>query len=267
MKNNWQTVFISGGGSGIGLYLANLLLKQGSDVAIFDLRVNEKVQAELSNLGGKGRYECYEVNVCDADALSQAASQATAQLGAPGLAISCAGIQLANDFLDISEEDFTRVININLLGSRNFSAAVIPHMNEGGQLAFVASLAGLVSNYSYAAYNASKFGVVGLAGALRIECKPKGIGVSVICPPEIVTPMVTEELKTMHPITRDLKAVAGTIELDSACREMIVGLKKQKFYIVPGFKAKCVWKLNQWFPALLRRMTDNVVLKLASQAP
>lgn len=265
MKNNWQTVFISGGGSGIGLYLAKLLLEQGSDIAIFDLRVNEKVKAELSRSHSKARFKCYEMDVCDADALNRAVCQAEAQLGAPGLAINCAGIQLANAFLDISSEDFARVVNINLLGSRNFAAAVIPRMNEGGQLAFIASLAGLVSNYSYAAYNASKFGVVGLAGALRIECKPRQIGVSVICPPEILTPMVERELKTMHPITRELKAVAGTIELDSACREMIAGLKKHKFYIVPGFKAKCVWKLNQWFPALLRRMTDNVVMKLATQ--
>jgi len=63
-------------------------------------------------------------------------------------------------------------VDINLKGSRNFAAAVLPHMASGSRLVLLASLAGLVGNYAYAAYNASKFGVVGLASALRIEYKP-----------------------------------------------------------------------------------------------
>jgi short-subunit dehydrogenase len=167
--------------------------------------------------------------------------------------------------LDLSAEDFTRVVNINLIGSRNFAAAVLPHMKSGSRLAFVASLAGLISNYSYAAYNASKFGVVGLAGAIRMDCVARGIEVSVICPPEVKTPMVEEELKTMDPITNELKQVAGTLELDTACDEILAGLQKGDFYIIPGFRARMVWRLNRWFPGLLRRKTEKIILGMSNK--
>src|SRR3546814_2598867 len=55
------------------------------------------------------------------------------------------------------------------------------------RLALIASMAGLTSNYAYAAYGASKFGVVGLATTLRYEYEPLGIGISCICPPEVKT--------------------------------------------------------------------------------
>jgi len=265
MRNQWNTIYISGGGSGIGLYFAKKFAADGAKIAIFDLRISEEVRRELTQLNGAEALSFHEVNICDDTSLSEAAVQAVAKLGAPDLAFNSAGIQTAKPFLDLSAEDFTRVVNINLIGSRNFAAAVLPHMKSGSRLAFVASLAGLISNYSYAAYNASKFGVVGLAGAIRMDCVARGIEVSVICPPEVKTPMVAEELKTMDPITNELKQVAGTLELDTACDEILAGLQKGDFYIIPGFRARMVWRLNRWFPGLLRRKTEKIILGMSNK--
>jgi len=101
--------------------------------------------------------------------------------------------------------------------------------------------------------------VVGLASVLRIEQKERGIDISVICPPEIITPMVERELLRMHTITKELKAFAGTIPLDDSCRYIFKQLKKSKFIIIPGFKARVVWFLSRLIPGVLYRNVDKVV--------
>ena len=260
MTCKWNTIYISGGGSGIGLYFAKKFAADGAKIAIFDLRISEEVRGVLTQLAGAGALAFHELDICNSTVVEEAANQAAATIGAAELAINCAGIQISKPFLELSSEDFNRVININLIGSRNFAAAVLPHMGRGSRLAFVASLAGVVSNYTYAAYNASKFGVVGLAGAVRMDVIARGIEVSVICPGEIMTPMVEEELKTMDPITFELKQVAGTLDLDTACKEIFAGLEKGDFYIIPGFRARMVWRLARWFPGLLRKKTDKIIL-------
>jgi 3-dehydrosphinganine reductase len=260
MAKKWNTIYISGGGSGIGLYFARKFASVGAKVAIFDLRIIDEVRNELVQLSGADALAFHELDICDDRAVTAAAEESAEKLGGADLALNCAGIQISKPFLELSADEFTRVVNINLIGSRNFAAAVLPHMGSGSRLAFVASLAGLISNYSYAAYNASKFGVVGLAGAVRMDTIARGIEVSIICPPEVMTPMVEEELKTMDPITFELKQVAGTLDLDTACQEIMAGLEKGDFYIIPGFKARMIWRLNRWFPGLLRNKTDKIIL-------
>ena len=264
MNIPWNCIYISGGANGIGYCLARIGARGGAGVAIFDLRIPAEVRAEFSELCGPAHCSFHEVDVLQAQALAEAAELAREKLGPPSLAINSAGMQLAKPFLELSAEEFDRVINLNLIGSRNFAAAVLPRMQRGARLALVASLAGLVPSYCYSAYNASKFGVVGLAGALRMECLPHGVGVSVVCPPEVLTPMVEEELKTMHPVTRELKRVAGTLELESAGEEIMTGLVRGHFHVVPGFRARMVWRLNRWFPGLLELISNRVILKFGA---
>jgi len=264
MINPRDTVFIGGGGSGIGNHLARRYAGRGARVALFDLRIPENVRNELTGQGDPDTHLFHEVDIRDVAGLETAVRQAVATLGAPRLALNCAGVQDAGRFLTLSAERYSRVVDINLKGSRNFAAAVLPHMHRGSKLALVSSLAGLVANYAYTAYSASKFGVVGLPGALRMECLAAGIEVAVICPPEVATPMVEEELKTMDPITRELKQLAGTLDLETACREILEGLEKHRFLIIPGYRARMLARLARWFPGFMQRRTDKVILRHAA---
>ncbi len=189
-RPKWKSAFVTGGGSGIGLRLAERLLERGASVAVFDLALRSEVRERLCKLGERSEAACsfHEVDVCDAVGVAAAVEDAVAARGAPHLAINSAGMQLSKTFDRLTAGEFERVVAVNLLGSRNFAAAVLPHIGTGGRLALIASLAGIVPNHGYAAYGASKFGVVGLAGALRLECRPRGVGVSVVCPPEVETP-------------------------------------------------------------------------------
>ncbi|MCV6627764.1 MAG: SDR family NAD(P)-dependent oxidoreductase, partial [Cellvibrionaceae bacterium] len=179
------------------------------------------------------------------------------------LAVNSAGVQLAKEFLSYSSDEFSWVVNVNLIGSRNFAAAVLPLMATGGRLALVASLAGLLTSYSYAAYNASKHGVVGLAGALRMDCIPLGVEVSVICPPEVETPMVEEERKTMHPIAKQQKEVAGSLSLEQAGEEILSALGRGKYMIIPGFRARWVWRISRWLPNTMATISSAMVRKFS----
>ena len=255
-----NTAFLTGGGSGIGLALAETLAKRGARIAAFDLRFSDAARARLRAVCPAALF--VEVDVRDAEGVDTAVRKAVEQTGPPDVAINSAGVQVARPFLEISKERYDYVVDINLKGSRNFAAAVLPQMRSGARLAFVASIAGVVSNYGYAAYSSSKFGVVGLASALRIECKTRGIIVSVICPPEVETPMVEEERRTAPPITMQTKQFAGSVTLDDLCVQVMRGLDHGRFMIVPGsWRARFTVFLGRTFPRLMARLTDNMIRK------
>jgi NAD(P)-dependent dehydrogenase (short-subunit alcohol dehydrogenase family) len=263
-----RTAFITGGMSGLGKALASEYISRGASVAIFDMAINDEVlqelQAAASNSGQQ--VQAYVVSVTEAEALNEAVGKAVAAVGKPELAINCAGIQRADPFDVQSQADFELVVQVNLFGSRNFAAAVVPHMESGARLALVASMAGFTANYSYAAYSASKFSVIGLGRVLRLELKPKGIEVSMICPPEVDTPMVTEEAKNMHPVSRTLKDLAGTLDIDTAISGILSGLDAGKLIIVPGLKAKITYFTNRYLPDfVMNGVVDRIVVSVLNK--
>ena len=233
-----RTTLITGGASGIGKRLAERLEARGDRVVILDQALGTDIR--------------------DAAAVKAVIDEAR-----PGLVVNSAGIQLARPFPDLTEEEFRRVVDVNLLGSRNVAAAAWPHLREQrGHLVLIASLAGLTPLYGYAGYCASKYAVVGLAEVLRIEGRPDGIRVSCVCPPEVETPMVTEERKTMHPATEALKAVAGTIDVDTAAREILAGIDRGAFMIVPGRRGRATRLLTRFAPQrVAHAIADRAVAK------
>ena len=259
---NPKTFFVSGGMSGIGKALAIEYLQRGADVAIFDLVVEDSVLQELDNARRNKTQQivAFQASVTDFEQLVTAVGQAVEAIGPPELAINCAGIQRAQPFGELPRDDFELVVQVNMFGSRNFAAAVLPRMQRGARLALVASMAGFAANYSYAAYCASKFGVVGLGRVLRLECKPRGIDVSLICPPEVDTPMVVQEMKNMHPVSRRLKDIGGSLSVQEAMRGIFSGLDAGRSVIIPGVKAKLTYFCNRYLPDfIMNTVVDRIV--------
>lgn len=261
--STWKLAFITGGGSGIGRQMAELLMQEGTSVAIFDRGNSPEAVSQFQAIAAKHdgvRCEFFLADVTDSAGLGNAVVEAVASLGSPDFALNCAGIQNAKPFDELTGEEFEQVVSVNLFGSRNFAAATLPHMSRGAQFTLIASLAGLVTSYSYSAYNASKHGVVGLAGALRLEMIAHGVEVSVICPPEINTPMVVEERKTLPLAGAKLKNAAGTLEVGPACDYMLKQLRRRKYMIIPGFRARAVSVIARWFPTLMRLFSERTVI-------
>jgi NAD(P)-dependent dehydrogenase (short-subunit alcohol dehydrogenase family) len=269
-RTSWRRAFITGGASGIGLHLAKALAAEGADLAIFDRRIPGEARAalEAGRRSDGQRLLFFQVDVTDPPGLREVVDQAARQIGAPDLAVSSAGINISKMFHLLDDQEYRRVIEVNLLGSRNFAHAVLRWMEPGARLVLLSSFAGLTPNWSYGAYSASKFGVVGLAGVLRLESKPRGIGVSVVCPPNVPTPMVEEEERGMHPVQRALKKTTGTVPVERAARGILAGARRGKFLILLGLKAKLTYLLVKLAPLWLHHLiADRVARKVLRAHP
>jgi short-subunit dehydrogenase len=205
----------------------------------------------------------FHVDISESVTLQQQLDYAMRSFGQIDICIHCAGILISKPFMQISNNEFQQIMDINVIGTRNVVAAVIPHLENGAQLGLLASMAGLTGVYGYSAYSASKFAVVGLGKALQLELKPLGIDVSLICPPSVDTPMVQTEAKSIHPATKVLKDMAGTLTVNDACSQIIEGLEKRKAIVMPGKRAKMVYYSQRYLPSfIMQRVSEYLISKL-----
>lgn len=260
-----KTVVVTGGSSGIGLDLAKAYIKQGYHVALLarnqaklDEACNECQQLTLNS---QQLIKTYSVDVGDAVALAQCAEKIKHELSSPDLLILSAGIVASQRFVDQSDDEFESIIHTNLMGSRFVVRAFIDDMikNRQGKICFVSSLGGIVSTYGYSAYSASKFAVLGMAGALRQEVYEYGIGVSVLCPPEVDTPMVAKESEHILPQTRFLKDIGGTLKVETVTKSALKGVANNRFIIVPGLMAKITYLQVRWMPRVFGWFIQKMV--------
>lgn len=261
-----RSVYVTGGASGIGLKVAQIFAARGAHVAVFDLELRPDALRciEAVRRAPEQHVRAYAVDVSDAEAVAAAFQQATAEIGAPDVVFNSAGVGgFSRPFEEFPADRFEHMVRVNLVGSRHVAAAALPLMTAGGRLVFVASLAGLVAAYGQSGYAASKHGVVGLASVLRVECRPRGIAVCVICPPEIDTPMVEEERRTRSPETTAMKMFAGIVDLDAGCRYMVERVLRGQFLIIPGRRARLTWLLQKLLP---RVVTNAIADRLVAGA-
>jgi NAD(P)-dependent dehydrogenase (short-subunit alcohol dehydrogenase family) len=255
---------VTGAGSGIGNRLAQLLLERGDQVIALDLKFSEQARSALTEIGPP--VHIGEVDVRDGEAVKAAVDAGVSAIGPPRLAINSAGVVIAVPFEQTDEAAFRSIVDVNLYGSRNVAAAALPHLKHGGHLVLIASLAGFVANYGYAAYCASKFGVVGLAEVLRLEQKPNGVEVSVVAPPEVMTPMVEEERRSGSKLTGEMKQFAGSMALDPAARAILKGIDAGGFLVIPSRQGRATRLLNQLAPkALTHGISDRLLAKASRE--
>lgn len=236
----YNHVMITGGGSGLGLGMALRYLKRGCQVSVLDLTMSHESHGLLDVTASVGQtaWQFLSADITDFEQTQASVLAAVDAFGTPDLAINSAGVVINKAFADMEPSEFRRVVDINLNGSYHFAKSVLPTMQADSRLALVASIAGLTSNYAYAAYGASKFGVVGLATTLRYEYEPQGIHISCVCPPEVKTPMVEKERTDANPVSLELKALAGSLEANSACDQIVAGLDAGRWQIIPGLSGK-----------------------------
>lgn len=180
-----RVVVITGAGSGIGRDLALLCARRGAHLAICD--INDAAvsgTAEAARTVG-AEVLASQVDVSDADAMTWFAEATVTRFGRVDLLVNNAGVGLVGKFLDTSRKDWEWLVGINLMGVVHGCDAFLPTMVEsgrGGHVVNLSSAAGLLANPELSAYSATKFAVLGLSEALRMELKPHGIGVTAVCP-------------------------------------------------------------------------------------
>lgn len=171
---------VTGAGSGIGRETAVKLAEAGAEVLCVDIDFDSAEHtAKLS------RGTAYQLDVADGPATTRLAEHVLAEHGVPDLVMANAGIGVSGSFLDTSEEDWRRVLDVNLWGVVHTLRAFLPAMverREGGHVVITSSAAGYLATPALPAYATTKAGVLMLAQCLDGELREAGIGVSAICP-------------------------------------------------------------------------------------
>jgi len=249
-----QTIVITGGSSGIGLDIARAYTKKGANIVLLarnQVRLNSAVnecKALVENSSQK--ILAFSVDVANKEQLQATMADIKSQVSVPSVLILSAGIVASERFMEQSDDGFDGIIQTNVYGSRAVARAFLPDMinNQSGQVCFISSLGGVISTYGYSAYSASKFAVVGMAGAMRQELASENIGVSVVCPPEVDTPMVAKESEHILPQTRFIKDIGGLLQPNTVTDATLKGIAKNRFIIVPGLMAKFSYWQSRVFP-------------------
>ena len=195
MRFDGETVFVTGGGSGIGRETAMRCAEEGADVVVADVdrEAVEETTDAIGEAGGKA--SSHELDVRDADALAEAIDT-TAEEGGIDVLVNNAGISHPrSDMEDVDIEVRDRVIDINTKGVWNGCRAAIPHLKDQGSGAIVntASLAGLIGMPGGAAYSLSKGAVVNFTRAIAAELGSHGVRANAVCPGVVETPLVTDD--------------------------------------------------------------------------
>jgi meso-butanediol dehydrogenase/(S,S)-butanediol dehydrogenase/diacetyl reductase len=213
-----KRVLITGGASGIGAATAARFVAEGARVAILDRDAEacERIRREQTGLAG-----AFVADVVDHHEVQRALAMVVRELGGLDAVINNAGISIRHKFLDITPEEWNKVLAVNLSGVFYVAQAAARHMmkHDGGVILNMASTNGIVGHPYYADYNATKAGVIELTKSMALELAPK-VRLNAVAPGYVLTPMQRAEYSDAM-----LKAVNQKIPLGRHAQpEEIAGL-------------------------------------------
>ncbi|MEM6318916.1 MAG: SDR family oxidoreductase [Bacteroidota bacterium] len=184
-----KTAYITGGSKGIGLGIAEALLAKGYKVAI-TARTQKDIDSAVASLSkiGKGEVLGLQSNVRNYADEAYAIQQVLDTWGQLDICIANAGVGKFATIDEMSVEDWNAVIDTNLTGVFHTVKAAIPALKKSkGYIITIASLAGTNFFQKGAAYNASKFGLVGFTQAIMLDLRPYEIKTTTIMPGSVAT--------------------------------------------------------------------------------
>jgi len=187
---------ITGGAQGIGFATAQKFIDEGAIVAICDVR-REAVDAAVNELkasdsGRIGHVEGFVVDVTNRGQIDGMVEAMRTRYGRIDVLVNNAGITLDSRLQKMTDDQFDRVIAVNLKGTYNCAQAVVDTMvNQGfGVILNASSVVGIYGNFGQSNYAASKFGVIGFTKTWARELGPKGIRSNAVAPGFIATPIL-----------------------------------------------------------------------------
>lgn len=182
MSVNGKVVVITGGAGSIGQATAKLFLDGGAKVVLVDL-TEDALQKAVDELGGGDNVSLCAADVTNSQDVKNYVAKSVEKFGKIDAFFNNAGIEgIVKPIADYPEEDFDKVMAVNVRGVWLGCKYVLPEMNDGGSIIITSSVSGLVGTPNISGYITSKHAVVGIMRALAVEAAPRGIRVNTVHP-------------------------------------------------------------------------------------
>jgi len=255
-----KQAIVTGAGSGIGAALCRALVAAGADVVCTDVD-GDAAQKTAAALGDRAR--AARLDVTDASAVQAAVDEVVNRAGRLDLMFNNAGICWGGDTELLTLDQWNAIIDINIRGVVHGVAAAYPVLLRQGQghIVNTASMAGLTAAGQITSYVTTKHAVVGMSLALRSEAVPRGVGVLVVCPAAVETPILDKGAVGGF-VGRDyfLAAQGGKpYDADRLARDVLRAVEKNKAMLVKPRIARAQWLFARLAPTLMNRMSMKFI--------
>ncbi|TDG02453.1 SDR family NAD(P)-dependent oxidoreductase [Paraburkholderia guartelaensis] len=258
-----KQVLVTGASSGIGYETALAFARRGANLILVD--INATALDTTSHVVREHGVKCltWKADVSDAQAMGELADAVHEAVGALDVLVNNAGIAFLGAFLETPMHAWRRILDINVMGVVHGCSAFLPRMIEAGgprRLVNVASVAGLAPAYQMAAYAASKHAVVGLSESLAMELSGSEVGVSVIFPGIINTPIARPGTASVGKNVTDaqLERLAAFYQGKGAhprvvAESIVDAVQAEKSIVLVGPIARLVYNLRRISRTLLMK--------------
>lgn len=200
MRLKGKVAIITGAKSGIGFATATRFAAEGAKIVVADIADATREVGEIARDGAEALFA--QVDVSDSAQVRSMIHETVSAYGRLDVLVNNVGIELAKTVTDTTEEEWDRLMDVNLKGVFLCSKAAIPVMQRqgGGVIVNVASELGLIGGTEIAAYSASKGGVVQLTKAMAIDHAADHIRANCVCPGPVATPLLEAIIRnSSHP--------------------------------------------------------------------
>jgi NAD(P)-dependent dehydrogenase (short-subunit alcohol dehydrogenase family) len=265
--------FITGAASGIGRASALAAARKGAVLLLTDVNAErlEDVADEARASGGEVALAA-PADVTDHEAITALAGRVHESYGSVDVVMNVAGISTWGAVDELTHEDWRAQIDVNLMGPIHVIEAFIPPMIEagrGGHLVNVSSAAGLFGLPWHAAYSAAKFGLRGISEVLRFDLERHGIGVTLVCPGAVDTPLVDTVriigVDREHPSVRKMQRhfQRRAVSPERVAEQIVHAVERNRYLVLTSRDIK----VGHWFQrkfslpyrVAMRRLNDQMV--------
>jgi len=253
-----KRALITGGASGIGLATAERLAARGAIPILVDIN-RVSLDKALSHLRSGGfETHGFQVDITDIDGVRGLRAELEERGLVPEILVNSAGLTLVAHCSVTEHEDWERIIKVNLMGTVHVIETFLPAMMRSGygHIVNIGSIDGLIPIPGQAPYCASKFAVTGLTEVLYFDLRQHGIGVTLVCPGYVRTPMAQSlPIKDMSLDFRGSGRVMRILEAFSSTPHKIAdhvvnAIVYNRFLVIPGLPSRVFYLYRRLFPRL-----------------
>jgi NAD(P)-dependent dehydrogenase (short-subunit alcohol dehydrogenase family) len=259
-----KVAIVTGGASGIGKALCAALVEREATVVVVDVDAARAAEVAKALMARPGRARAATLDVCDAAAFQKLLDDTVRDHGRLDYLFNNAGIAIGGEARDIPDDDWKRVLDVDLYGVIHGTRAAYRRMvDQGfGHIVNTASLAGLVPAVGEVPYAAAKYGVVGLSHSLRAEGAGLGVKVSVVCPGFIDTPILMAPIRGPIDAEKIRAFMPKAMPPERCARIILKGVEENRATIIVTGLAWALWWIARASPDaavwISRQFVDRV---------